>query len=143
MGKVVGLGIALVNTLCPVCLTKDDMIVMNQRLSEKNAKEIEEAHNKTIGYSKEPCDKCKSYMEQGIVVIGVDIDKSTDESIFRSGHFSVVKEEMIKEMIEIPKDSRVISMCHLTGLKLGIFYNKEDIDEETLRPKKNDKDNKE
>lgn len=125
MGKVTGLGIALVKHLCPVCLNPEESIIMNNRLTEKNAKEIESMHNKNVGYTKEPCDQCKDWMKQGIVVIGVDVNKSTDESMYRSGHISVVKENVIRDIIEIPEGQRVISMCHEMGLKLGILKNKE------------------
>ena len=42
---------------------RDKGLVMNTRLTEKDAKAIREAHNHAIDY--EPCDECKKWMEQG------------------------------------------------------------------------------
>jgi hypothetical protein len=48
-------------------------------------------------FDKEPCDKCKGYMKQGIILISVDAAKSDDHSNpYRTGCFCVVKEEAVK-----------------------------------------------
>ena len=46
---------------------------MNQRLSEKNAKEINfSMHKQAIGYAQEPCDECKELMTKGYILIEYD-----------------------------------------------------------------------
>lgn len=48
---------------------------------------------------KEPCDKCQGYMKQGIIIIGVEDGESGDNPK-RTGHFAVVTEDPVKEMLE-------------------------------------------
>ena len=51
---------------------------------------------------KEPCSKCKGYMERGIILISVDEEKSKGdmENPYRTGGWVVVKEEALKRMIQ-------------------------------------------
>ena len=52
---------------------------------------------------REPCDKCKGFMEQGIILIGVDADKTTDEkNPYRDGNWCVVTEDFISRAISTP-----------------------------------------
>lgn len=43
-----------------------------------------------------PCDKCKEYMKQGVILISV---RDGDEA-YRTGGFVVVKDEVIKRMVQ-------------------------------------------
>lgn len=47
---------------------------------------------------KEPCDKCKGFMEQGIILIGCDEAKSEDDphNPYRDGNWCVVTEDYIR-----------------------------------------------
>lgn len=57
--------------------------------------------NKPICMDKEPCDKCKGYMKQGIILIGVDEKKTTDmDNPYRTGRFAVIKEEAVRRMLK-------------------------------------------
>ena len=51
-------------------------------------------------YDKKPCDKCKEYMEQGIIVISVS-DNSTGDNPYRTGGWWVVKEEALAKIFNI------------------------------------------
>lgn len=67
-----------------------------------------EAPRKAV-YSHEPCDTCKSYMEQGIMLISVrakDIE-------YRTGNLCVIKEEAIKRMLDEPLLSNVLKQRFL------------------------------
>jgi hypothetical protein len=49
----------------------------------------------------EPCEDCQEHMEQGVILMGVDPEKTTDEAQpYRTGHFVVVKEEAIERIFE-------------------------------------------
>lgn len=73
---------------------QDKGIIMNTRLTEKCAQEIKKMHNCVIDH--EPCDQCKKYMEQGIILVSVrDGDNGTNP--YRTGGFAVVTEEGVKE----------------------------------------------
>lgn len=50
-------------------------------------------------WDKKPCDTCKGYMEQGIILISVDEAKTTDrENPWRSGGWVVIREEAFRRM---------------------------------------------
>ena len=75
------LGVAIVHELCRICAKEmNEQIVMNQKLTEKNAAEIKSMHNKAIGYSEEPCDECKELMTKGFILIGYDSKLTTEKN---------------------------------------------------------------
>lgn len=97
------IGVALVKEACPVCgKLQDGPIVMNTKLSEYRAREVEEMNGKCIGYSKEPCEECKDLMSKGFLVIGyVESKTNFDENppnFYRSGNQWVVKPESALRM---------------------------------------------
>lgn len=47
--------------------------------------------------NKEPCDQCKEYMKQGILLISVR-DNTDQENPYRTGHIAVIKEEAAKNI---------------------------------------------
>jgi len=51
---------------------------------------------------KEPCDKCKEYMKQGVILISIDEKKSQNdfENPYRTGGWCVVKDDYIKRVFE-------------------------------------------
>lgn len=69
-------------------------LVMNTRLTEKDAKNIREINGHAIDY--EPCDKCKELMKQGIMLVSVR-DGETGNNPYRTGKMVVLKEEAVKE----------------------------------------------
>ncbi len=56
-------------------------------------------------YDKEPCDKCKEHMKQGIIFISV-LKGAAGDNPYRTGRFFVVKEEAVKRM-PIQEDLKV------------------------------------
>ena len=104
-------------TKCFYCL-ESGSIVMNTRFSTSLAKKVESWHNKVL--DRVPCSKCADLMKIGIILIGVDDEKSDTNwhvnpynkndfhgkeeenpyyhwlpNPYRTGHFFVVKEEFI------------------------------------------------
>ena len=51
---------------------------------------------------KEPCDKCKGHMKQGIILISVK-DGSSGDNPYRTGGWCVVKKEAMLNIINDPK----------------------------------------
>ena len=100
------LGVALVHEICKICGEEvNEQIVMNQMLTEKNAKEIESMHNQAIGYSEEPCDECKEHMTKGFILIGYDESLTEDKSNpYRTGNLWVITFDAAKKL-EINKDT--------------------------------------
>ena len=86
------LGVALVHELCKICGKElNEQIIMNQRLSEKNAKDIKSMHKQAIGYAQEPCDECKELMSKGFIFIGYDTKLTTDmHNPYRTGNIWVI-----------------------------------------------------
>ena len=95
------IGTALVHENCPICGKKiNEQIMMNSRLTEKNAEEIKSFHNKSVGYSEEPCDECKELKKQGFIFIEVDESKTEDKSNpYRTGNMWVIKKEAAERII--------------------------------------------
>ena len=95
------LGTALVKRLCSICLKEQDSeILMNNVLTEKNAKEVENLHGKVVGFLDDGCDECKEKLppEKGTWFIVVDSEKTTDRNDpYRTGFiFGVSKEYAMK-----------------------------------------------
>lgn len=70
-------------TQCFVCMEPKD-ILLDRRLRNTLPK--------LACYDKEPCDKCKEYMKQGIILISVRDGESGDNP-YRTGGWIVIKEE--------------------------------------------------
>lgn len=95
------LGVALVHELCKICGGKvNEQIIMNQRLSEKNARDIKSMHKKAIGYAQEPCDECSELMTKGYIFIEYDERLTTDKgNPYRTGNMWVVTFEAAEKLI--------------------------------------------
>ena len=65
--------IAIAQTRCYYCGGDHDL-VMNTRLSENAAEKVDALNGKVT--TMEPCRECKKLMEQGVVFITIDPDKS-------------------------------------------------------------------
>ena len=94
------LGVALVHELCRICGKEvNEQIVMNQKLTEKNATEIKSMHKKAIGYSEEPCDECKELMTKGYILIEYDEALTTEKNNpYRTGNIWVITFDAAKRM---------------------------------------------
>lgn len=75
--------------LCFFC-QKPKGILLNTRLKKTLPREAT--------YNKEPCDECKKYMEQGIIVISAQRGSEPDNP-YRTGGWWVIKEEAVKNFI--------------------------------------------
>lgn len=76
-------------TLCYLCNEPKDILLHRQLRPVLQ----------TGVYDKEPCDKCKEYMRQGIILISVKDGESGDNP-YRTGIWVVVREEAVKHMFE-------------------------------------------
>lgn len=122
------IGVAL--TKCYFC-NEDDTIVMNTRLTEHMAKKVEDMHGKVINM--DPCNECKEYMKQGIILLTIDPEKSDPDwnedqfpNPYRTGGFFVVKEDFLDRilqpsMFEWAKKNRFLFIEHEMADKLGLF----------------------
>lgn len=123
------LKVALVKEACRICAKLiDGPIILNTRLTEAEAKKVEDLHGKTIGFAPEPCTECKEFMKQGIIIVTIDESKSDDkDNPYRTGGFFVVIDEAIKrlpmepELLENILKKRVCFMEHAVALRLGLF----------------------
>jgi len=68
----------------------------NEILLHRRFKDISELNNKAI--SKEPCQKCKEYIKQGIIVISVRDNEVDHANPYRTGGFWVIKDDAMKRM---------------------------------------------
>lgn len=75
-------------------------------------------------YDKVPCDKCKGYMKQGIILIGVR-DGESGENPYRTGTFAVVRDDAVKrifsaESFAAVEKSRVAFIEDSTWTAIGL-----------------------
>lgn len=93
------LGVALVKELCPVCTKETDAsILLNKRLTEGEAKKVEDLNGK-IMWSKELCPDCKEMKSKGFILIGA-VEKKTQDATnpYRSGNIWCVKQEVAEKL---------------------------------------------
>lgn len=92
-------GVALVHELCPVCTKEmDGSVFINQKLSEKEAKKVEDLYGKVL-WSKELCQDCKDMKAQGFILIGAVEAKTQDATNpYRSGNIWCVKQEVADQL---------------------------------------------
>ena len=117
------LGVALVKEVCPICTRQmDGPIIMNTRLSEKNAKEVESLHGKTVGFSEEPCSECKEMKEKGFILIGVVEAKTDDKkNPYRSGNIWVITHDYANKLFNnTPPDKGVAFIDVIAADKVGL-----------------------
>lgn len=93
------IGVALVHELCPVCAKEmDGSIFINQKLSEKEAKKVDDMNGKVL-WSKELCISCKEMKSQGFILIGAVEAKTQDATNpYRSGNVWCVKQEVADQL---------------------------------------------
>lgn len=96
------LGVAIPK--CYFCGENKNEIIMNRILTEGCAKKVEDAHGKVI--DKEPCDKCKEFMKQGVILIEV----SDNDPDYRLGGFAVIKDEAISRIFPEKEASTLLKM---------------------------------
>lgn len=92
-------GTALIHELCPVCTKEmDSSILINRKLSEKAAADVEKLHG-TVKWSPEWCEDCKDMKTKGFILIGA-VEAKTDDATnpYRSGNIWVVTQEVAEEL---------------------------------------------
>lgn len=81
-------GVAMVNYACPICgRVANNAIIMNKRLTKKNAEKVKELNNKTIDWSETACEECASHKDECIYVIEIDKEKSKPDNLYRTGNY--------------------------------------------------------
>ena len=119
------IGVAL--TKCFYC-QEDDRIVLNRQLTKRHAEKVKEMHGMVV--DKEPCPKCKGYMEKGIIVITVDEKRSDGDmdNPYRTGGWFVMGEDAICRMLkgnDKMRDSvlehRMMWLEHESAVDMGLF----------------------
>ena len=84
-----------VNPTIPICYLcgeeKNEIVLFGRRPNDVEAP-------KHACIDKAPCDKCKGYMEQGIILISVKSQVYNDVEPYRTGGWVVIKEEAAKRM---------------------------------------------
>ena len=112
------LEVSIVKYLCPICgKVAEEGIIMNSLLTEKNAKEVKDLHNKAIGYADHACSECKQYKDKVVFFIGIDEEKSTKEEPYRTGQVVGIKPtsslvEHCKDYIQTLKDGS--KFCYIS-----------------------------
>ena len=125
------LEVSLVKELCPVCCKEmDGPIIMNSILTEKNAKNVKDLHNKVIRFADHCCEECSKYKDKVVFFVSIDASKSSNDSLenlYRTGKISGIKKEAdiiesFKDYIITIKDgTQIVFIDEETGKNLGIF----------------------
>jgi hypothetical protein len=86
--------------LCYFCQQPKNEILL---LGKLKGKDVEAPRNLT--FDQEPCDTCKGYMAQGIILISVDEEKSKGNTAnpYRTGGWAVVTDDAVRRIIK-PKE---------------------------------------
>lgn len=129
--KTNNLEVSLVKELCPVCCKEmDGPIIMNSILTEENAKNVKDLHNKIIGFADHCCEECSKYKDEAVFFVSIDASKSSNDSLenlYRTGKIIGIKKEAdiiesFKDYIITIKDgTQIVFIDEETGKNLGIF----------------------
>jgi hypothetical protein len=86
---------------CFVCgKSKDEIVLLGNAYKEEAPMEMV--------IDKEPCDKCKERMKQGIIFIGIRDGETDNKNPYRTGELLVMKEEGLKGMDLTPEEEKNI-----------------------------------
>lgn len=125
-------GVALVHYACPVCgkeMDDDNAILINQKLTAKNAKEVNELNGKCVGLSRNACDECASHKDDVVYVIEIDEEKSDPINPYRTGKlWGIVKDwpffvDHPEYILETDNGVKYCFMSKVVTKRLG-FYDK-------------------
>lgn len=99
--------------ICFWCLEEKNMILL---LGANGGREAP----RNTAFDREPCEKCRGYMKQGVILISAKEPKSEAESQnpFRTGGFWVVSEEFVKRVFRPPE-----MVDHLLKARVGFISN--------------------
>ena len=101
MSKKNVVGIALIRELCPVCTKENDgSILINQKLTEKAAQEVEKLHE-SVQWSKNLCPDCQTMKDRGFILIGAVEAKTEDATNpYRSGNVQCVEHKVAEDLFK-------------------------------------------
>lgn len=84
----------LINYACPICgRVADSAIIMNSRLTKKDAEKVKELNNKTVDWSENACKECASHKDECIYVVEIDAKKSEQNNPYRTGMYWGVRKD--------------------------------------------------
>lgn len=88
--------------VCFYCNEEKNEIIIPGKL-----KGDKEAPRKAV-WDYEPCNKCKDFMQQGIILISTKASEKESDNPYRTGGWVVVKEEFIKRNIEFISANQIL-----------------------------------
>ncbi len=122
------LAVGIVHEICPICgKPMNETIIMNNKLTPKYAKQVEEANGKAIGYSKDACKECLKYKDDVVFCIAINEDKSKLNNPYRTGQLVGVRKDFqlfIDKPEFILKTKNNVCYCFVeenTGKQIGFF----------------------
>lgn len=120
--------VSLVRYMCPICGgVAEEVIVANTRLTKKAASEVEELDGKAVGFSDHACKECSKYKDKVVFFIGIDLEKSPSEEVYRIGQVVGVRNDApliahLSKYIRSLKDgTRFCFIDELAGKKIGLW----------------------
>lgn len=122
------IGTAIVHEVCPICgKPMNESIVINKKLTAKEAKKVKDLNGKAIGISKDACDECLKFKDTAIFCIAIDEEKSEPNNLYRTGKISGITKSF-KLFTEHPESiittNNGVSYCFMSeefGKHIGIF----------------------
>lgn len=122
------LGVAIVHEICPICgKPMNESIVINKRLTVKEAKKVEDMNHKAIGFSQNACDECLKYKDTAVFCIAIDCKKSTPKEPYRTGQLVGIRKDFelfINKPEFVHKTKNGVSFCFIdedAGKEIGMF----------------------
>jgi hypothetical protein len=129
-------GVAPCLLTCPVCTEKSSIALPGRRIHgmAANLGMRPERLMREGWMDTTPCNKCQEYMQMGIILIGVDEEKTEDmKNPWRTGRFSVVSEGLIERAFPDDAVKQILKqrVCYLPNEvfeMLGIPETQEEVD---------------
>jgi len=90
-------------SICWICGEPKEILLVGAKVKQFKDIGLADQSGKMVDkvcIDKEPCDKCKEWMEQGIICISVKDSDIDNENPYRTGGWSVIKEDAIRRMIK-------------------------------------------
>jgi hypothetical protein len=104
-----------VNPTIPVCFfcgePKDEIVLMGRLKDDKKSP-------KNVCIDKVPCDRCKKYMEIGVMLISVKDGCTDRENPYRTGNIAVITKEAAKNILG--SDDKIAFIDDSAWKKLGL-----------------------
>lgn len=119
-------GVDPILSQCFICLKNKNEIIL-AGAAGRVIREKAGAHPDagTLCFNKEPCDECKKFMEQGIILISVKAG-SDHENPYRTGGWCVVKEDAVKKIfVNYDINNRMAFVEDEAWDKIGLPRNQE------------------